>query len=323
MAVGLDLLVQFFPNFASIVLAATGLAIIFGIMGIINLAHGEFIMVGAFSTSLAYNGGIPFLPIDALPGLGRLIGAMLFAALVTALFGLLVERTIISGAIPNWIAERTVGHPVITPLYDRLLDSMVATWGLSLIMVQTFRNYFGNSLSGVPIPFGKLSYGNSSIGLYQVLLAGVAALVLVGLYLLFVRTDYGMRARATIQNESMAQSLGVNTERTYMATFALGSGLAGLTGALYAPLLSIEPGLGAAFLVDAFVAVVVGGSSVVVGTLLSGGLLGIVDTLFSNVYGTFAGRIALLIVAIVLIRFIPEGLSSLVERLRERRLEVD
>ena len=324
MAVGLDLLVQFFPSFASVVLAATGLAIIFGIMGVINLAHGEFIMVGAFTTTLAYNGSIPLLPLGAMPGVVRLPVAMLFGAATTALFGFVVERTIISGAWPNRLAEVTLGRPVIKPLYDRLLDSMVATWGLSLIMVQTFRNFFGNALSGIPIPFGQLNYGSGlSISTYQVLLAGIAGGVLCVLYLVFVRTDYGMRARATIQHENMAQALGVNTERTYVATFALGSGLAGLTGALYAPLLSIEPGLGATFLVDAFVAVVVGGSSVVVGTTLAGGLLGFVNALFANLYSTFAGRIALLLVAIVTIRFLPQGLSSLADRLRERRLEVN
>jgi urea ABC transporter permease protein UrtB len=320
MAVGLDLLVQFFPSFAAVVLAATGLAIIFGIMGVINLAHGEFIMFGAFSTTLAYNGALPFVPIPPLP----LPAAILTGAVLTGLFGLVVERTIISGAWPNWLTERTIGRPVIKPLYDRLLDSMVATWGLSLIMVQSFRNFFGNALDGIPIPFGQLNYGEGlSIGAYQVFLAGVAMVVLLGLYLVFARTDYGMRARATIQNEDMAQSLGVNTERTYVATFAIGSGLAGLTGALYAPLLSIEPGLGAQFLVDAFVAVVVGGSSVVVGTLLAGGLLGFVNALFSNLYGTFFGRIALLMVAIFTIRFLPAGLISLVERIRERRAEVN
>ncbi|WP_246986300.1 urea ABC transporter, permease protein UrtB [Halorientalis marina] len=323
MAVGLDLLVQFFPSFASVVLAATGLAIIFGIMGVINLAHGEFIMVGAFTTTLAYNGSIPYFPIGAVPGVVRLPVAMLVGALVTAFFGFVVERTIISGAWPNRFTQWTIDRPVITPLYDRLLDSMVATWGLSLIMVQTFRNVFGNALGGIPIPFGQVNYGAGlSISTYQVLLAGIALFVLLALYVVFVRTDYGMRARATIQNEDMAQALGVNTERTYVATFALGSGLAGLTGALYAPLLSIEPGLGSTFLVDAFVAVVVGGSSVVVGTTLAGGLLGFVNALFSNLYGTFFGRIALLLVAIVTIRFLPQGLSSLVERLRERRMEV-
>jgi branched-chain amino acid transport system permease protein len=324
MAVGMDLVVQFFPSFVAVVLAATGLAIIFGIMGVINLAHGEFIMVGAFSTTLAYNGSLPFVPVGVLPGGLQLPAAMLVGALVTALFGLLVERTIISGAIPNWIAERTLGRKIITPLYDRLLDSMVATWGLSLIMVQTFRNVFGNSLDGIPIPFGQLDYGAGlSIGTYQVALAGIAVIVLAGLYLVFARTDYGMRARATIQNEDMAQSLGVDTDRMYVVTFAFGSGLAGLTGALYAPLLSIEPGLGAQFLVDAFVAVVVGGASVVVGTLLAGGLLGAVDAVFSNWLGTFAGRIALLLVAILSIRFLPAGLTGLVERIRDRIAEVE
>jgi len=313
MVAALDLVLQFLPNFAFIVLAATGLAIIFGVMGVINLAHGEFIMVGAYATTLAYNAGLP------VPAGLELPAAMAVGVVVTALFGLVVERTVISGAAPNWLAERLLGRRLVRPLYDRLLDSMVATWGLSLIMVQGVRVIRGNSESQIPTPLGSVPFATYSM--YQIVLAGAAVAVLVVLYLLLVRTDFGMRARATIQNEDMAKSLGVDTGRMYMTTFAVGSGMAGLTGALYAPVITIEPGLGGTFLVEAFVAVVVGGPSVVVGTTLSGGLLGFVNALFSNLYGTFFGRIALLVTAILLIRFLPRGLSGLIDRLNERRAE--
>jgi branched-chain amino acid transport system permease protein len=315
---GLNLLFQFLDSFAFVVLAATGLAIIFGIMGVINLAHGEFILVGAYATTLAYNAGLPVPSALTLPA------AMAIGVATTALFGLVVERTIISGAVPNWLSQRLVGRDVISPLYDRLLDSMVATWGISLIMVQGTRIVFGNSLDQIATPFGEIRYagGQFSQSEYNLVLVAMSLVVLGTLYWLFVRTDYGMRARATIQNEDMAQSLGVDTERTYMTTFAIGSGLAGLTGALYAPVLTMVPSMGAAFLVEAFVAVVVGGSSVVVGTSLAGGLLGFVNALFSNLYGTFFGRIALLVTAIVLIRFLPQGLSGLVDRIQRRRAEV-
>jgi branched-chain amino acid transport system permease protein len=130
-----------------------------------------------------------------------------------------------------------------------------------------------------------------------------------------------MRARATIQSEETARALGVDTERTYMTTFAIGSGLAGLTGALYAPTITMVPTLGGSFLVEAFVAVVVGGSSVVLGTLLAGGLLGSINALFSNLVGTFFGRIALLVTAIVMLRFLPNGITGYLEHLRTKRQE--
>ncbi len=305
---GLNLLFQFLDSFAFIELAAAGLAIIFGIMGVINLAHGEFIMVGAYGTTLAANAGVP-LPV-----------AMGVGVVCAAVVGLIVERTVISGAVPNWVAERTIGRPVVTPMYDRLLDSMVATWGLSLIMIEGARVIFGNSLPAIGTPLGTIYYGDGfSTSMYGVVLAGASVVTIAGVYLLFTRTDYGMRARATIQNEDMANALGVDTERTYMVTFGIGSALAGLTGALYAPTLSIGPGLGTSFLVEAFVAVVVGGTNVIAGTLLGGGVLGFIDALLSNTWGTFAGTIGLLLFAIVVLRFLPEGVTGLVETVRDRR----
>ena len=307
---GLNLLFQFLDSFAFIVLAAAGLAIIFGIMGVINLAHGEFIMVGAYATTLAnIRLGLP-LPV-----------AMLAGVVVAAIFGTIVERVIISGTVPNAVSQRVLGRDIVEPLYNRLADSMVATWGLSLIMVQGVRITLGNSLDQIGTPLGELAYGSFSYSTYRVLLAGIALGVLALMYYVFTRTEYGMRARATIQDDDTARALGVDTERTYMTTFAVGSALAGLTGALYAPTVTMVPGLGGSFLVEAFVAVVVGGPSVVLGTTLAGGLLGVINAAFSNLVGTFFGRIALLVTAIVMIRFLPDGITGYVERLRERRQE--
>jgi branched-chain amino acid transport system permease protein len=308
---GLNLALQFLDSFAFIVLAAAGLAIIFGIMGVINLAHGEFIMVGAYATTLASTeAGLP-LPV-----------AMAAGVVVTAAFGVVVERSVISGAVPNWIGQRTAGRDLIEPLYDRLADSMVATWGISLILVQGARIYFGNSIDQIGTPFGNIAYGAFSYSTYRVVLAGVSVLVLGLVYYVFTYTDYGMRARGTIQDEETARALGVDTDRIYMTTFAIGSGLAGLTGALYAPVVTMVPDLGGQFLVEAFVAVVVGGPSVVLGTTLSGGLLGAIYAGVTNVTGTFWGRIALLVTAIVMIRFLPDGITGFIERVGERREEV-
>ncbi|GAA0292198.1 urea ABC transporter, permease protein UrtB [Halarchaeum salinum] len=284
----LNLLFQFADNFAFVVLAAVGLAIIFGMMGVINLGHGEFIMIGAYGTTLSANAGAP-LPV-----------AMAIGVLVTAAMGFILERTIIHR------------------LYDRLFDSMVATWALGLILTQGMRIVFGNSIPQVSTPLGNIAYGEFSYSTYRVLLSLVAVLVLGGLYVVFTRTEFGIRARATIQDPDTARALGVDTDRMYTATFVIGSALAGLTGALYAPTLTVVPGMGSSFLVEAFVAVVVGGPSVLLGTTLASGLLGFIDAVFTNLFGTFYGQIAMLLTAILVIRVLSSGLTGLVENVRNR-----
>lgn len=284
-----NLLLQFLDGFAFLVLAAIGLVVIFGMMGIINLAHGEFILVGAYATTLITVSGVPFA------------AAVVAGTLITAVFGVMLERS------------------VLKRFYDRPLDSMVATWAISLMMIQGTRIFFGNTIVQADTPFGAIEYGQYSYSGYRVFLAFVSIGVLAGIYLLFTRTEFGLKARATIQDPDTAKSMGVNTERIYVLTFGFGSGLAGLTGALYAPTLSMSPGVGQNFLVEAFVAVVVGGSSVVMGTSLAGILLGAISAFFSNVYSTFWGRIALLVAAIIAIRLMPNGITGVVENVRERR----
>jgi branched-chain amino acid transport system permease protein len=191
---------------------------------------------------------------------------------------------------------------------------MVATFGLSLIMVQGARIVFGNSIDQIGVPFGSTAgYPD-----YRIALVAITAGVLGLVYVIFTQTRFGTRVRATMQDEQTARALGIDTERTYMLTFAIGSGLAGFTGALFAPLLSMQPTLGDQFLVEAFVAVVVGGASVVVGTSLSGLLLGPIDAVFSDQFGEFAGRIALLVAAMLALRFLPGGITGVVESIRER-----
>ncbi|NUC72343.1 urea ABC transporter, permease protein UrtB [Haloterrigena sp. SYSU A558-1] len=282
----LNLGFEFVEIFAFIVLATVGLAVIFGMMGIINLAHGEFILVGAYTTSFAVAAGLP------------LAAAMAVGVLATAAFGLVLERLI------------------IRRLYGRLLDSMVVTWGISLVMIQLTRIAFGNTAPGVGIPFGQLPVVDGPV--YYLVLAVVAVGVLGGLYALFMWTDFGVRARATMQDEATARSMGVDTDRMYTATFAIGSGLAGLAGALYAPVMTVTPEYGTSFLVEAFVAVVVGGSSVLLGTILASGFLGTVNAAFTNLAGTFMGQVAMLVAAIVAIRLMPDGITGLLSDLREK-----
>jgi branched-chain amino acid transport system permease protein len=280
-------LLQMADSIAFIALAAIGLTIIFGMMGVINLAHGEFIMMGAYITTLSINVASVPLPV-----------AMILGALGTAVFGAVVERTIIKR------------------LYGRLLDSMIVTFGLGLILTQGTRIIFGNSLRSIGTPFGQVP-GYTYSG-YRVLLLFAAIGVLGSVYLVFTRTEFGVRARATIQDPETARAMGVDTDRMYTITFAVGSGLAGLTGALYAPSATIVPGMGQSFLVESFVTVVTGGSSVLVGTALAGGILGTINAVFSNLYGNFFGQIALLITAIVIIRLLPGGLTGLANTIRDK-----
>ena len=285
------LLFQFLNSFGFIVLATVGLAIVFGMMGVINLAHGEFILIGVYGTALPYHAGVP-LPVSMGVGVA-----------VTTVFGVVVERT------------------VVRNFYDRLLDSMVATWGLALVVSQGLLIAFGSSLNSISTPMGSVSYGPFSSSIYRsVFLPLVALAVLAGLYVLFTRTEFGIKARATITDPETARAMGIDTDRMYTATFAIGSALAGLTGALYAPALgSITPNRGSTFLVEAFVAVVVGGPSVIVGTLSAAGVLSVFNATGSFLFGTFVGQMLLLLVAIVALRVLPDGITGYVDDWRQRR----
>ncbi len=282
---------QFLDSFGFIVLATVGLAIIFGMMGVINLAHGEFILIGVYGTALPYHAGVP------LPA------AMVVGVLVTTVFGVVIERTIVHR------------------FYDRLLDSMVATWGLALIISQGLLIVFGSSLDSISTPLGNIGYGPFSSSIYsKIVLPLIALLVLGGLYLLFTRTNFGIKARATIEDPETARAMGIDTDRMYVATFAIGSALAGLTGALYAPALgSITPNRGSTFLVEAFVAVVVGGPSVIIGTLTASGVLGVFNAAGSILFGTFIGQMFLLMVTIVALRVLPSGISGYIDDWQQRR----
>lgn len=268
-----------------------GLSIIFGMMGIINLAHGEFIMLGAYITTFFATNGVP-LPL-----------AILLGSLGTGVFGFIIDRLIIS-------------H-----LYSRPLDSVVATWGISLVMCQGMRVLFGSSIAGTSTPLGSFTVDGTKYSIYRMVLTVVAILLVVGVYLLFMHTKLGLHARATMQKNEIASSLGVNSNKMYALTFAFGSALAGLCGGLYAPTMSITPDMGSNFMMESFVTVIVGGTNPLVGTVLAGGALGIVRSALESFYGTFVGRIGLLIVAIIFIRLVPKGFSGLAESIR-RKMEV-
>ena len=271
---------QFADSFAFLILSSIGLAVIFGMMGVINLAHGEFIMCGAYVTVLSARAGLP-MPL-----------AMLLGAAVAGVIGMLIE------------------YVVIRRLYGRLFDSIVATWAISLIATQGMLIVAGPSIEGLKTPFGSFELAGLSFSWYRVLLPVIALAILAGLYLLFVKTPFGVRARATIQKPDMARALGVDTDRVYALTFGLGAALAGLTGALYAPTMTTVPTMGSAFIVQAFVTVVVGGTDVLLGAAPAAAVLAFIQSLLTASYGQLMGQVGLLLTVIVVVRVLPKGVSG-------------
>jgi len=265
---------------ALLVVISLGLAVIFGMMGVINLAHGEFLMLGAFFTLSGVRAGL------------NVWVAMIVAALAVGLVGLAVERLLIQF------------------LYGRLAATMLATWGLSLILVQVVVLAYGPATQGIPTPLGAVRVGRYSLSEYNLVLIAAAMLLLAVVFLVFTRTRYGTMARAATQLPDMAGAVGINARRVNMLTFGFGAALAGAGGALLAPVAGVVPSMGQAYVGRAFMTVVVGGPGVLTGTATAAGLLGSVDSLVSNVFSSFLGTASLLVVAIVLLRLLPTGISG-------------
>jgi urea ABC transporter permease protein UrtB len=287
-----SLLYQYIDTIAFLLLAALGLMVILGVVNVINLAHGELIMMGAYITTLTYNRAHLPLPV-----------CMVLSSIGVGLFGMLLERF------------------VIRRFYDDKLGALVATWGISLILSQGTLLVLGPSMQSVPLPAWTFSYGDYSFGGYRLVLFVIAIAAVLIAWWVFSYTRLGVRTRATMQNADMARALGVDTRHIYLLTFGAGSALAGLTGALYAPTTTIVPLMGSQFVDVAFITVVIGGgSNPVVGALTSAALLSLIATPLSSTLGTFSGRIGLLIAALVVIRFLPRGISGYFQDVRYRHM---
>src|SRR5690349_21643069 len=231
-----------------LLLVSLGLAIIYGVMGVINLAHGDFLMLGAYAVWF----------FQSTFGIG------LIPCLFLAFF--------IVGAI-GWLVERSL----IRHLYGRPLDTILATWGVGVILQQAIRLGAGAELRYVKMPdvfVHPVQLLGVEISAYRLLIFGLTVVLLAATYLLIFRTDFGMRLRAVTQNADIARCFGVNNAQVYAMTFAYGAGLAGLAGALVAPLKSVSPEMGTGFVVDAFMVVVLGGVQSLFGTVASAGILG-------------------------------------------------
>lgn len=268
-----------------LLLVALGLAIIYGTMGVINLAHGDFLMVGAYVTWF----------VQTYLGVGIVLELIL---------------VFLSVAVLGWVCERSV----IRFLYRRPLDTMLATWGIGLIFEQVVRLTVGPHLRYVKMPptmIAPVHILGTAQPTFRVFIFGLTIAILAATYLLVFRTSFGMRLRAVTQNPEIAKCFGINASQVYALTFAYGCGLAGLAGALVAPLKSVYPNMGIGFVVDAFMVVVMGGVQTILGTVASAGILGELSGWLAYLMDDTLARVIVFTLIIVIIRFRPQGLFTL------------
>lgn len=276
-----------------LLLAAIGLAITFGVMGVINMAHGEMVMIGAYVT---------FMVQEAIrtsfPGL---FGASLFIALplaflVTGLIGMAIERGIIRF------------------LYGRPLETLLATWGLSLMLQQAVRSIFGPTNREVGNPdwmSGAFQLGEMTITYNRLWIVVFAMLVFAGLMLVLKKTPFGLYTRAVTQNRRMAASMGIRTPWIDALTFGLGSGIAGIAGVALSQIDNVSPNLGQGYIIDSFMVVVFGGVGNLWGTLVGALTLGVVNKFLEPYAGAVLGKILVLVFIILFIQKRPRGLFAL------------
>ena len=267
-----------------LLLIALGLAIIYGAMGVINLAHGEFVMLGAYTA----------WALQSFAGIGLLLGLPLIFLTVAGL---------------GWLIERLI----IRHLYKRPLDTILATWGIGIMLQQIVRLLAGGELRYVQLP-PSLDRAVSVLGqvtpVYRIFIFLMVAALFGLTWFLINRTPPGMKLRAVVQDPTIASCFGINAGRVYAATFAYGAGLAGLAGALVAPLKSVSPEMGTAYVVDAFMVVVVGGVQSLFGAVISAALLGEAFAVLGFLSNDTVAKAFVLLAVIVLIRFRPQGLFA-------------
>jgi urea transport system permease protein len=284
-----------------LLLAALGLAFSFGLMKVINMAHGEFMMIGAYVTYvfqkyIAVAIGGPSGPKD-----GFVFILSIFAAfIITAAIGILLEIV------------------VIRHLYGRPLDTLLATWGVALILQQLARSIFGASNVAVTAPAwlsGPLVLSaDIALPWKRIFIIALVAVCIVGIYFYMYRSSNGRRMRAVMQGREMASALGVATRRVDMYTFALGAGLAGVAGSALTLLGQIGPSVGTGYIVDAFMVVVLGGVGSLPGTVLAAVLIGVFNAIFELTTTATIGKVLVFTLIILFLQWKPSGLMALRSR---------
>jgi urea transport system permease protein len=280
-----------------ILLTSLGLAITFGLMRVINMAHGEFIMIGAYMTYLTQNFFVSFLP-------GSIFSLYYFAALVVAfavafMLGSIMERFIVSR------------------LYGREIDSLLATGGISLVLQQAARSIFGAQGVNVTAPSfltGGIMIGGNTFSYNRLFIIFLTGLALFMIWLVLYRMNFGKQMRAVMQNRSMAQCLGINSRRVDNITFGIGSGLAGLAGCSVALLGSIDATVGQNYIVNSFMAVVLGGVGKLIGTVLGSLIIGFSGISIERFTSSSIAKAAVLLIIILFLQWKPQGLFTIRSR---------
>jgi urea transport system permease protein len=284
---------QFLTGFsivAILLIISLGLAVIFGVMRVINMAHGEFIMAGAYVAYVLQE----YLNLSLFWGI-------LASFVVLALIGIAVE----------W--------GLIRQLYGRPLETLLATWGVSIILQQGIRLIFGPELRYVRAPDlldGGFSVPASNLpfAYFRLFIIILALALLLFTYWLMYRTELGMRVRAVNQNRPMAEVLGIDTRRVDRLVFAFGSGLAGVAGAVLAPIKTVSPTMGFPYAVDAYMVIVLGGVGRLIGTVAGAGVIGEAETVLAFLYNNVIAKLLVFALIVIIIRVFPQGLFTLQRR---------
>lgn len=291
-----------------LLIAALGLAITFGLMGVINMAHGEMIAVGAYTTYIVQNifgAGvtIPLFGLSlAIPGMNAT------GAWYNSYFLFAIPASFLTAALVGIALERGI----IQFLYRRPLESLLATWGVSLLLQQVFRLTFGANNVQVGSPnwlSGNWTINDIIFNWNRVFVIGFAIFIVFGTYLVLTKTSLGLLMRAVMQNRNMAACMGIRTNRVNMLTFGFGSGLAGLAGAFLSQITNVGPSLGQSYIVDCFMTVVVGGVGNIAGTVTSAVGIGLADQSIQQILlNPVMGKILVLVAIILFLQWRPAGI---------------
>jgi urea transport system permease protein len=277
--------------FSVLLLMALGLAIIFGQMGVINMAHGEFMTVGAYTTVFLSKMAVAFDIVNSY-----FVFAIIAAFILAFFIGYFVE------------------YALIRHLYKRPLDTLLATWGLSLVMQQIFRSTFGAKEVSAELPEWLLGSFKPTpdidIPINGVFVMGLALIVTVGVYLFMFRSRGGLRIRATVQNRMMAGAVGINTQKVDRLTFALGCGIAGVAGAAFTTIASTGPTTGSLYIVDSFMVVVFGGAASLMGTIASAFGIAQAQSILQFFMTSSMGKVSTLMTIVIILMMRPEGLFA-------------
>jgi urea transport system permease protein len=283
-----------------LLLVALGLAITYGLMGVINMAHGELMMIGAYATYVVQN---------------------LFKSLPPGWFDWYVVAAIPASFLASALVGAAMERSVIRFLYGRPLETLLATWGISLVLMQAVRSIFGAQNVQVENPAwlsgGVAAMTNLTLPFNRIAIIAFAALVLAGLAFMVARTRLGLFVRGVTQNRPMAACMGVDTARVDTYAFALGSGIAGLAGCALSQVGNVGPDLGQGYIVDSFMVVVLGGVGQLAGTVYAALGLGVLNKLLEGWQGAVLAKIMVLVLIVVFIQKRPQGLFAMKGRSAE------